>query len=204
MAGRARFGIAPMPARAFLAEALSHQIRAALDLTNDVVVRNVEALWPLLIAGDIEFFVSAEGQIPLSPPVRSETLGKFPYGLVVRSGHPLLTGEADRTFPVLISSGSPVQVPESLSAKLQSPPHVIEDFETLAKVAATTDAVWICSPFAVKDEIRQGTLTELIPSPSEVRQMRIVMYSLDRRSQSPAARAFRDLFRNLIQALSPR
>lgn len=199
--GRVRFGIAPMPARALLADALCHQIEAAPDLTNDAVVRNVEALWPLLIAGDIEFFVSAEGQIPLSPPVKSETLGKFPYGLIVRCGHPLLTKQSERTYPVLISNGSSVQVPEGLNANLQSPPHVIEDFETLAKVVADTDAVWICSPFAVKDELARGTLVEWEPPGSRVPDMRIVMYSLDRRSQSPAARTFRDLFRSLIQGL---
>jgi DNA-binding transcriptional LysR family regulator len=208
--GRVRFGIAPMPARAILAEALSRQVVAAPDMTNEVVVRNVEALWPLLIAGDIEFFVSAEGQIPQAPPVRSEVLGTFPYGLIVRAGHPELSDpdsgpgsgpESGSALPVLISSGSGFQVPAGFEDRLRLPPHVVEDFETLAAMTQACDAIWICSPFAVREELARGLL-QLLParggSPAE---MRIVMYSLGRRSRSPAALALRDLFRGLIHGL---
>lgn len=204
--GRVRFGIAPMPARAILAEALSRQMGAAPDLTNDVVVRNVEALWPLLIAGEIEFFVSAEGQIPQSPPVRAESLGTFPYGLIVRSGHPLLADTPPhQAFPMLISNRSGFQLPEGFHDSISLPPHVVEDFETLAALTAKTDAIWICSPFAVKAEISDGVL-QVLPQPAAERptKMRIMMYSLDRRSQSPAARALKELFRTLIHGLDGR
>ena len=203
-AGRVRFGIAPMPARALLADALSRQISAVPDLTNDIVVRNVEALWPVLITGDIEFFISAEGQVPRSPPVRAESLGTFPYGLIVRSGHPLLTGPCPgQVFPVLISSGSSFQVPEEFRDNCATPPHVVEDFETLAKVTAASDSIWICSPFAVKSELSVGRLSEL-QSPGLQPEMRIVLYSLDRRSRSPAARAWKDLIRGQIRELRKR
>lgn len=199
-AGRVRFGIAPMPARGFLAAALSHQMRVAPDLRNDVVVRNVEALWPLLIAGDIEFFVSAEGQVPASPPVRAESLGTFPYGLIVRADHPLLTSPCEgEAFPVLISSRADFQVPDDLRGNIRLPPHVVEDFGTLAAVTAESNAIWVCSPFAVRTELAAGVLRELRLADGAAPDMRIVMYSLDRRSQSPAARMFRDLFRTFIQ-----
>lgn len=200
--GRVHFGIAPMPARAFLADAIIRQIGEVPDLTLDVVVRNVEALWPLLLAGDIEFFVSAEGQIPQSPPVRAENLGTFPYGLIVKSGHDLLKGPCPgRAFPVLISNRSGFQVPEHFRDKLRLPPHVVEDFETLADITVATDAIWICSPFAVKTELSKGTLQQLRHSDALSQEMHIVMYSLERRSQSPAARMLKDLFRNLIYGL---
>ncbi len=199
--GRVRFGIAPMPARALLATAISRQIETSPELDNDVVVRNVEALWPLLIAGEIEFFVSAEGQIPQSPPVRAETLGTFPYGLIVRAHHPLLSSASpSQVFPVLISNRSGFQVPDEYRGNFRPSPHIVEDFGTLAKVTAATDAIWICSPFAVMGELSAGRLGELRIS-SEIQEMRIVMYSLDRRSQSPAARAMRELFRVLIHEL---
>ncbi len=200
-AGRVRFGIAPMPARSFLADALLHQIEAAPDLLNDVVVRNVESLWSLLIAGEIEFFVSAEGQIPASPPVRAESLGIFPYGLIVRSGHPLLTGPADdRIFPVLISNRAGFQPPAELRGNM-GPLHVVEDFDTLAAITAASDAIWICSPYAVKGELAAGTLRELPRLEAGPRGMQIVMYSLDRRSQSPAVLGLKKLFRSLIGRL---
>ena len=203
--GRVQFGIAPMPARALLAEALTRQIEQAVDLVNDVVVRNVEALWPLLITGEIEFFVSAEGQIPQSPPVRAESLGKFPAGLIVRAGHPLLTDSSpDDTFPILISSRSGIRAHEDYPANGRLPPHVVEDFETLATMTAGTNAIWVCSPFAVKAELRSGVLQELRQFRGKSPEMRIVMYSLDRRTQSPAARNLKVVFRDLIQGLNRR
>ncbi len=206
VAGRVRFGIAPMPARAFLAEALSRQLNTAPDLVNDVVVRNVEALWPLLIAGEIEFFVSAEGQIPSSPPVRAESLGTFPYGLIVRAGHPMLGGPCPgRAFPVLISNRAGFQVPEGLHDNFHLPPHIVEDFEALAGMTAATDAIWICSPFAVRRELSDETLRELRnPQAEPPPAMRIMIYSLDRRSQSPAVRTLVELFRSLIHGLRSR
>jgi DNA-binding transcriptional LysR family regulator len=203
--GWVRFGIAPMPARALLADALALQLSQAPDLINDVVVRNVEALWPLLIAGEIEFFLSAEGQVPSSPTVRAETLGTFPYGLIVRAGHPLLIDECrGRSFPVLVSSRTGVQMPNCRHDSFRLPAQVVEDFETLASLTAKTDAIWICSPCAVKIEIAEGKLAELPPPQGEPPLIRIVMYSIDRRSLSPAARNLKDLFRSLMHNLKSR
>lgn len=200
--GTIRFGIAPMPARALLSQALVGQMHASPELKHDVIVRNVEALWPRLIAGDIEFFVSAEGQIPDSPPVRAETLGTFPYGLIVNAAHPLLAGNCGGlNFPLLVSSRSSFQMPEDFRSNVTLPPHVVEDFETLAAITAASDAIWICSPYAVKDEIRQGTLQQLRSSMAPV-NMRIVLYSLDRRTQSPAVRRMKDQFRSAIGDLA--
>lgn len=201
--GNIRFGMAPMPARALLADALVSQISHKAELTHDVIVRNVEALWPMLIAGEIEFFVSAEGQIPSSPPVRADGLGNFPQGLIVRAGHPLLHDPVpDREFPLLVSSKAGSRLPEGLSAPVRMPPHIIEHFETLVEVTAATDAIWICSPFALKNEIASGTLQDLSAGHAPLQEMRIMMYSLDRRTQSPAARDLKDLFRARIKRLA--
>lgn len=102
--GRIRFGMAPMPARVLLKDALQQRLHSSPHLINDVVVRNVEALWPLLVAGEIEFFVSAEGQVPDAPPVRAEILGQFPVSFIVRKRHPLLAEGASGTFLTLVSA----------------------------------------------------------------------------------------------------
>jgi DNA-binding transcriptional LysR family regulator len=201
--GSVRFGMAPMPARALLADALVSQIGQKAELTHDVIVRNVEALWPMLIAGEIEFFVSAEGQIPTSPPVRADGLGTFSQGLIVRAGHPLLYGPVpDREFPLLVSSKAGSRLPEGLSAPVRMPPQIIEHFETLVEVTVATDAIWICSPFALKNEIASGILQDLSAGRTPMQEMRIMMYSLDRRTQSPAARDLKDLFRTRIKRLA--
>ncbi len=202
--GLVRFGMAPMPARALLSGALHERITMAPDVINDVVVRNVEALWPLLIAGEIEFFVAAEGQVPETVPVRAEVLGRFPRSMVVRAGHPLLLGaDDDAQYPILVSGG--VRMPRSFELENTSgrPRHVVEDFDALVHLTASTDAIWHASAYAVMDEIARGTLCAIPwPKTDEGRAFRIIMYALDRRTQSSAARSFAQLFRSRIKALS--
>lgn len=207
--GRIAFGMAPLPAWTLLPAALAGLIDVAPAFTHDVAVRNVEALWPLLIAGDIEFFVSAEGQVPDAPPVRAEALGSFPMTLIVRAGHPLLTGEAgEAAFPVLISSrgGSNGAVPAYLRHNAAGPLHVVEDYGTLVALTKGTDAIWVSSAFAVAEELEAGLLCALDRPPSDAPPppFRIMIYSLDRRSRSPAMLRLMQAFRQRIQQLAGR
>lgn len=204
--GRVSFGMAPLPAWTLLPTALSERLHAAPALTNEVVVRNVEALWPLLIAGDIEFFVSAEGQVPDAPPVRAETLGYFPVTLIVRAGHPLLTGDCQNAvFPVLLSSRVPANIAifDDLQKWASGPPHVVEDYGSLVTLTKTTDAIWVTSAYAVARELEANVLHALDRLRSgSPKKFRMVIYSLDRRSQSPGMLRLKQAFRQQIQALA--
>lgn len=204
--GRVRFGIAPMPASALLAGVLIDRIVEAPHLVNDVVVKNVEALWPLLTSGEIEFFVSAEGQVPDAPPVRVSALGTFPVSFLVRKEHPLLTrSDASERYPVLISNHRNVALPPDLQDRTIHPPHVIEDFGTLSALTASTDAIWISSAYAVSMEMSNNILAELpVDHPPGRSEYRIMMYSLDRRTQSPAALLLKDRLTKLIRVLGER
>lgn len=203
--GRVCFGMAPLPAWTLLPTALSDRITAAPALTNEVVVRNVEALWPLLIAGDIEFFVSVEGQVPGAPPVRAETLGLFPFNLIVRAGHPLLGGDCrEMTFPILISTrgGIDVTLLADLRDRAAGPPHVVEDYGALVMLTKTTDAIWVSSAYSVAQELEAGELQALdLIKTGDLQTFRMVIYSLDRRSQSPGMRRLKQAFRQRIQEL---
>jgi len=203
--GRVSFGMAPLPAWTLLPAALSERLSAAPALTNEAVVRNVEALWPLLIAGDIEFFVSAEGQVPDAPLVRAETLGNFPVTLIVRAGHPLLTGDCqDAAFPVLLSSRATANVAifDDLRKWAAGPPHVIEDYGTLVTLTKTTDAIWVSSAYSVAQDLAAKVLHALGPLRTGAPQsFRMVIYSLDRRSQSPGMQRLKQAFRQRIQGL---
>lgn len=203
--GRVCFGMAPLPAWTLLPTALSARIAKVPTFTNEVVVRNVEALWPLLIAGDIEFFVSVEGQVPDAPPVRAETLGLFPFNLIVRAGHPLLVGgDHERAFPILISTRGGVgrELFEDLHDRTIWPPHVVEDYGTLVMLTKTTDAIWVSSVYSIAQELEAGELEVLdqfkIRGP---RTFRLVIYSLDRRSQSPGMLQLKQAFRQRIKEL---
>jgi DNA-binding transcriptional LysR family regulator len=56
--GRIRFGLAPMPASALLPKVLADRLARTPEVINEVVVRDVEALWAMLVSGEIEFFVA--------------------------------------------------------------------------------------------------------------------------------------------------
>jgi DNA-binding transcriptional LysR family regulator len=204
-AGRIRFGMAPMPARALLSAVLAERLRIAPDVTNEVVVRDVTALWSQLVSGEIEFFVSQSGLIPDSAQARIEPLGHFPLSLIVRPGHPLLRGDAvpEATFPVMRSSWVGVPLPPEVQTRVRGDANVIEDYGALATITAATEAIWFSSSYAVTEELKTGALCELPRPDGAPRQdVRIVMYTLARRSQSALAKSFKQAFRHRIRALA--
>ncbi|HEX7872826.1 MAG TPA: LysR family transcriptional regulator [Sphingobium sp.] len=201
-AGRIRFGMAPMPARALLPRLLSTRLKAAPDVANEVVVRDVQALWGLLTTGDIEFFVSQDGLLQDVSQARVDMLGHFPISLIVRAGHPLLAGDDPAArFPLLRSSWAGLPLPTEIRDNVRGAPNVVEDFGTLAAVTASSDAIWFSSPFAVTEELAEGRLCEL---PGTQRQeVRVVMYTLARRSLSPLAQSLKKAIRNHIKTMNP-
>jgi DNA-binding transcriptional LysR family regulator len=193
-----------MPARALLPAVISERLRVAPEVTNEVVVRDADALWALLVAGKIEFFVSNEGFVFESPPPRIESLGHFPINFIVRAGHPLLDGECPGArFPVVRSTWTGLPLPQEIRDRMLGAPNVIEDFGSLVTITAGSDAIWFSSTYAVKDELRAGHLCGL-PHPQHdyPHEVRVSMYSLERRSQSPWARALKQLFRAEIKSLA--
>ena len=185
--GRVRFGMTPMPARALLERLLIEQLGAAPGATNVVAVRDVGALWGMLTAGEIEFFVSSERPPHDLSPARVELLGTFPLTIVVRSGHPLLTASpAAMRYPLLRSTWAGLPVPPEIRAHVLTAPNIIEDYATLVNVTAGTDAVWMTSAYAIARELAEGSLVELT---RVNRDVEVVLYALARRSRSPIASA---------------
>lgn len=198
--GRLRFGMAPMPARALLQNALGERLTEAPDVTNEVVVRDVEPLWDMLVAGEIEFFVSPNPPLRDLSPADAELLGIFPLSLIVRANHPLLTDPAsDARFPVVRSSWSGVSVPAEFQNRIRGTSNVIEDFGALASLATSTDVLWLSSPAAVQAEIAMGTLIEL----ARARQpLELTLYSLRRRTKSPLAKKMIDALAKWARTLA--
>lgn len=202
--GTVRFGMGPFPARALLAATLLERLKAAPDVRNEVVVRNVDALWPMLASGEIEFFIAAAKQIPDAPPVRAEVLGSFPLSFIVRPGHPLLRKRGSESrFPVLVGSQTALMLPVDLQEYSEGLPHVIEDFSALVRLTAETNAIWQSSTYVIADELRSGILCELpraknAPDP----ELQMMIYSLERRTRSTFAKSLIQEFRRQIKTLS--
>jgi DNA-binding transcriptional LysR family regulator len=205
-AGRIRFGMSPLPASALLSQIVSERLGTASQVTHEVMVRDSDALWELLVAGEIEFFVTNEGFAYDSPPPRVEALGQFPVGGIVRAGHPLLGDAAPGAkFPVIRSSWTGLPLPPSIHSRMLGTPNVIEDFGSLARIAASSDAIWFSSPYAVPIELGSGILRELPGADDDrPREVRILMYTLERRSQSPWARSIKEALRGHIRRLARR
>ena len=65
-----------------------------------------------------------------------------------------------------------------------------------------TDAIWLCSTFAASPEIAAGRLQEIAPPAGQkALRFRMMLYSLERRSLSPAALMFKSLFQERIRVL---
>lgn len=206
--GEVPFGIEPLPARVLLPAILSQSLDQSPGLRNRVLIRSIEALWSLLIAGDIDFFISAEGRVPDHPPTRIASLGSFPLSLLVRAGHPALNRTyAARPYPVLLAgdAGQFEHLPQTLRDLIAGPRHIVEDYDLLAKLTETSDAILIASSFAVQQEIAEGRIHEILPPDDYMpARIRIVMYSLERRSLPPAAQKLKHAFQRQMQLLAQR
>ncbi len=197
--GRIRFGMTSVVMQALLPTTIPARLRAAPAFSHECVIGEPDALWHMLTAREIEFFVCPEWPIPDALPVRVDPLGEFPMSLAVRPGHPLLRNESgSEGFPVLVSSygTTPGQLPVPLRYAMAGAVHMFDDFTTLSRLTQDTDAIWMTSSPAITDELAAGKLALLRwPEDQVPRPFTVVMYSLERRSLSPSALELRQAFR---------
>jgi DNA-binding transcriptional LysR family regulator len=173
-------------------------------------VGQVETLWLELAQGQIEFMVCSEWNsawpIPNGMPVRNEPLGSFPISLIVRQDHPLLTDSTHwKGFPLLVSDPSSItgQLTVKVRDKFAASVQIIEDFGVLRSLVRETDALWLTSSYAVAEELAEGAFAELpLPMEWDPRTFEVCMYSLVRRTKSPAAVQIAEAFRRRVKELS--
>lgn len=198
--GSIRFGMAPMPARALLRPVLSEQLNLMPAVTHEVIVRDVEELWGMLVVGEIEFFVCPDRPLHDISQAQVEHLGEFPLSLIVRAGHPLLTdAPPEMRFPLVRSSWTGMSVPNEIQDRILGKPNIVEDFSVLAGLASATDALWLSSAYAIPEEIGNGTLVELFRARQRIN---VGLYSLKRRSRSPLATAMTAAMRRCVEKLT--
>lgn len=206
--GRTRFGISAEPASALL-PALASRLRDTPDFIHEVMVGEVEMMWPRLARGEIEFMICADWNsawpIPDGMPVRIESLGFMPVSLIVRRGHPLLHGSKARNFPLLVSNqaGFNAQLRLEIRERLACSTQVVGELATLRSLVRESDAIWLTSPYVVMEDLLAGTLEEFpLPEGMEPRSFELFMYSLVRRTKSPSTTDLEDVFRQRICDLS--
>jgi DNA-binding transcriptional LysR family regulator len=206
-AGEVSFGIGPLAAQSLLPCVLAETLSKKPQLRTNVMVRNADALLRALLKEELEFVISAESNVTKATPLMSVYLGSFPMSLIVRADHPLFSAAAradKRDYPVL-SPGhfTSDRWPRHYRRYLSGPLHVIDDYGVASRITEITDAIWLSSKFSAALEIRAGRLRE-IPLSKGQKELRskMMMYSLPRRSLSPAALMLKQSFQKQIGALA--
>jgi DNA-binding transcriptional LysR family regulator len=204
--GRISFGMSRFASSALLPATLASRVSSAPAFAHQVLVRPPEQLWHLLTAREIEFFVSEEWQSPDLLPVRSDVVGEFPVSLIVRRLHPLIRGHGDwQGLPMIVTSsvGLSSEIVSILLERTRTAIQMIEDLAAAEQLVRHTDLIWITSKIALIDKLADGSLAELSwPSGLTPGDRKLVMYSLERRSQAPATVELRAAFRRHLRQLS--
>lgn len=202
--GEIAFGMEPLVARALLTDVAAAAIKDAPGLRNQASIRSIEALTPMLKDGVIEFFVSAESGVARDPEVRAEAIGSFPLSFLVRADHPALVDETDEgPYPVLLAGEARTfdHLPHRVNRLISGPRHIVEDYDILVKLTQATDGIMIASTVAAKDEVSRGLMREIDVGGGAQRHMKIMIYSLARRSRSPAMMKLREAIRLAIRGI---
>ena len=202
--GEVHFGITSAVARAIMPDILTTELLDRPQLRTIIHVRSPESMIHLVQTEEIEFCVC--GEQPVIPSsLRASFIGKFPLSLLVRAGHPLLDspGKLDlREYPLILSGQMALgeRISEFTRPLLFAPPQIIMDeVSILAQIATNSDAIWFSTPGAASCELQGGILQELpLPSGSEM-NFRVVVYSHNRRTLSPAAKRLVELMRSQVE-----
>jgi DNA-binding transcriptional LysR family regulator len=198
--GEVHFGMTSAIARALLPDILVQELHHRPHLREMIRIHSPDTILELVQSEAMEFCVCGE---QLSPPaaLRSSIIGTMPLSLLVRAGHPLagLPPVHDMTgFPVVLSGqqSDSERLPDFVHPLRLAPPSVIvDDLGVLHHLVLNTDAIWLTAAAAMAPALRSGSLVELsLPRGLELR-FRIVMYSHQRRTLSPAARRLADMMR---------
>lgn len=203
--GEVAFGIGPLAAQALLTNTLPALFADKPELRSNIMVRNIDALLPALLKEDIEVLISAEHDRMKEAHLHSEFLGWFPLSLIVRAEHPLVKGlKKSNQYPLLSPGylGSIDRWPVYWQRFLTGPIHIIDDSGVAARITETTDAIWLSSTLAAMPDLRAGRLSEIkLPKGQKSFRLKLMMYSLNRRSLSPAALMLKNMFKKQLAGM---
>lgn len=205
------FGMARTAASALLAQVLQSELQTNPELRHRVMVRSFDQLLEMLLARQIEFFVSAEHRHADRAKLQVQPIANFAMTQLVRTGHPLLRPGAKQHLDnhAWLMSSADALAP---NAKQMGHPHlrpfpeiVLEDLGCAARLTEVTDLIWVTSTFSAARELREGRLQQLaLPGASRNEghaQYRLMIYRLVGCTLSPAAERINARFAALASQL---
>jgi DNA-binding transcriptional LysR family regulator len=166
--GSIALGMAPLASRTLLAPLMSEMI-TSLGFHASVTVGGPKKLFPMLLDESAHICVCT-GRKPLSHPLFATVpLARFPISLVMRAKHPLarlmkVMPEDLNRYPILHTRSFEGEDDEATAVDggLHQPPVLaIEDYDILARIAASSDAVWVTSAISAKEWLDEGMLIQV-------------------------------------------
>lgn len=206
--GRVRFGMSALAAHGLLAPVLGERLATNPGFSHEAFVRETESLSLMLAKGELEFLLCEEWNTgwPLMEglPLRTEPVGELRAGLIVRSGHPADgTGALGGSWPLLVDREASRfgNLAGELAQRFGMTLQMVEEIGSAVQLVQATDAVWLAPPRAVARHIQGGTLRDLgLPAGLRAEPMQLSLYSLARRTLSPAAVELQQAFRSSLSS----
>ncbi len=163
MAGAVGFGMSGLTSTVFMPEILTFLARRSPNLQITTKVEPLAVLLDLLEKDAIEFAIYVDDIAADDPAFASEWVGEMPIDLIARADHPLAKStllswkDFDR-YPVVCTSYMKL-------GQMRVIPSIICDNFSIAKdFMLSSDAIWLASRFAAREELERGTVKTLKPS----------------------------------------
>jgi DNA-binding transcriptional LysR family regulator len=201
--GEVRLGLGPLPASILLPELLLRLLAERPGVRLTISIQAAATLLAELLAERIDLFVCSSGLVDRDAPVTRTELATVRSALLVRSGHPLarrpdLGAAALASYPLI--SGRLIDRPPGTGPAARELTIACDDFGSLKAVTLASDAIWLTSPHAAREELRAGTLAVLnAQRPEAAAPLALALYRLRGRTAARASRHVEDNMRTILR-----
>lgn len=185
--GEVAFGMAPLVASLLLPRLAAELLTAHPRVQLRSVIKPAWTLFRELLNREIELMFAVSDSMAPTAEVEVRLLGMTPMAVFVRAGHPL----AGRGEVLLKDVGA---YPYAAAIKIDLPELVggagaliCDNFEIVRRVVLHSDTVWLASPKLFTSEMAEGLIVQLPVIDAPLREHRLVMAHLKRRTISPMA-----------------
>jgi DNA-binding transcriptional LysR family regulator len=185
--GRLAIGMAPLLASQLVSRFAARFFGVTEEAQLRVMVRPGGELLQALRDDEVELIFFPESHVGETDEISVEPVGHVRPACVVRRGHPLLARQH-------LSLDDLADFPWASSLEASTGPNVpsrsrmiCDNYHILREAVLATDLVCICSQAFVGDELRDGTLVEIVVDGLPLRATAIFVATLKGRVYSPLA-----------------
>jgi DNA-binding transcriptional LysR family regulator len=187
------FGVGGVASGYLTAKILTSCLPQWPSLVITISMDTAPALIEKVLDGRLDFCICATNLLDPNTALAIEPIGMLKLGYFVRAGHPLAQAEQlawSDLAPFPRAAGTPQR---SLGPSFRGafgplgPTVACDDYEVFRQIIACTDAILLASSRVLEQELAQGLVKEIRPSPDNTPEnAEISLVRLAERSSSPA------------------